>query len=222
MEEIRIREMLEKVIKEVMDEAMEGKKPREVNKIIPVEVSARHAHLRKEDVERLFGKGYTLTVNRELSQPGEFLSNERITVIGPRGIIKNVAVLGPERAHTQVELSRTDAVSIGINPPLRESGDIQGSTGILISSGKKIIEIQEGVIVAQNHIHMTPEDAKEYGVQDRQMVSVKILSDRPVTFQNVVVRVNKNYKLNMHIDFDEANACDFKEGTMGEIFIQEK
>ncbi|NLM04662.1 MAG: phosphate propanoyltransferase [Clostridiales bacterium] len=220
MEEVRIQEIIEKLMKEVIEEAL-SRKNGDKKRIIPVEVSARHAHLSKEDVEVLFGKGYKLTPKRELSQPGEFLSNERITVIGPKGVIKNVAVLGPERNHTQVELSRTDAISIGIDPPLRLSGDIKESAPILISSGKKIIQKEEGAIVAQKHIHMTPEDAERFGLKDKDIVSVRILSDRPIIFEDVLVRVSENFSLNMHIDFDEANACDFKPGTMGEILTEE-
>lgn len=221
MDEARMKEIIEKIMEEVMEEAMGGKNLNKNNRIIPVEVSARHAHLSKADVEKLFGKGYTLTPKRELSQPGEFLSNERIMVIGPKGVIKNVAVLGPERENTQVELSRTDAISLGINPPLRESGNIKGSAPILISSGKEIIKLDEGTIVAKRHVHMTPDVAKNFGLKDKQIVSVKILSDRPVVFQDVLIRVSANYTLNMHIDFDEANACDFKKGTKGEILTEE-
>lgn len=215
MDEVIIREIVNKVMKKL---AIQERSER----MVPIEVSARHVHLCKEDVERLFGKDYRLTPKRGLSQPGQFLCQERITIIGPKGMFKNVAVLGPERKETQVEISKTDAVSIGIDAPVRESGDIKGSASIFIAVDKRMIKIEQGVIVAKRHIHMPPDIAMAYGILDKQIVAVKIFSDRPIIFQDVLVRVNKNYSLNMHIDFDEANACDFKDGVKAQILTEEE
>ncbi|WP_026894204.1 phosphate propanoyltransferase [Clostridiisalibacter paucivorans] len=214
--------MDERMIKEIIGRVVEGLSQEESEKgIIPIEASARHVHLSKEDVERLFGKGYRLTPKRELSQPGQFLSNERVTLIGPKGMFKNVAVLGPERKNTQVEVSKTDAISLGIKAPVRESGKTTGSSSIYLSSGKDMIKVDEGVIIAKRHIHMPPDIANSFGVEDKQIVSVKVFSDRPVIFEDVLVRVSKDYSLNMHIDFDEANACNFENGIKGKILTEE-
>ncbi|RKD27208.1 phosphate propanoyltransferase [Caminicella sporogenes] len=186
---------------------------------IPIEVSARHVHLSKEHIEKLFGRDYNMSKKKDLSQPGQFQYEERVMLIGPKGILRGVAILGPAREKTQVEISKTDAVVLGINPPVRESGNLEGSEKIYIATEKAVVEAMESVIIAKRHIHMTPEDAKKFGVEDKQLVSVKVKSDRPVVFEDVLVRVNKEYKLSMHIDFDEANASGYKEGVVGEIIF---
>lgn len=176
-----------------------------------VETSARHVHLSPADLATLFGEGYKLTWKKDLSQPGQFACEERVTVIGPKKELKGVSVLGPERKQTQVELSMTDARSIGIAAPIRESGDLAGSGACKIVGPKGEIEISEGVIVAKRHIHFTPAEAEAAGVVDKEIVSVKIDSaDRSTVFGDVVVRVNPNFAGAMHIDTDEANAaCAF-------------
>ena len=185
------------------------------NKFI-VETSARHVHLTAETVEVLFGKGHTLTNKKDLSQPGQFACEEKVTVVGPKGSLK-ASVLGPTRPADQVELSLTDARTIGVVAPVRESGDIAGSFGCKLVGPCGEVEISEGVIAAKRHIHMTPEDAAELGVSDKEIVDVKLDTERALTFSNVVVRVNKNFALAMHIDTDEANAaCAFGE-VYGEI-----
>ncbi|XVE34066.1 phosphate propanoyltransferase [Wukongibacter baidiensis] len=189
------------------------------DKTIPVEASARHVHLSVEHIERLFGKDYEMSKKKELSQPGQFQYNERVTLIGPRGVLKGVAILGPARDKTQVEISKTDARALGINPPVRESGKLDGSGNIYIATEKAVVEANESVIIAKRHIHMTPDDAESFGVEDKQLVSVRVKGDRTVVFEDVVVRVNRIYKLSMHIDFDEANACGHKDGVVGEIII---
>ncbi|WP_243153419.1 phosphate propanoyltransferase [Senegalia massiliensis] len=209
MDESRVKEMISKIIEELNSD--------DTDKIIPVEASAKHAHLCKEDVEKLFGKGYKLTPKRELSQPGQFLCEERINIMGPKGVIKNVAVLGPERNSTQIEISKTDGIALGVNAPVRDSGDTEGSADLFISAGKNIIKAEEAVIIARRHIHMPPEAADKFGLVDKDIVNVKILSDRPVIFEDVLIRVSEKYSLNMHIDFDEANACNLKKGTKGQI-----
>lgn len=187
------------------------------NKIL-VETSARHVHVSKEDLAVLFGEGYQLTKKKDLSQPGQFACEERVAVVGPKSSFPAVSILGPERNQTQVEISASDARSIGVSCPVRESGDLGGSAGCKIVGPKGEIEISEGVIVAKRHIHMTVADAKEYGVEDKQVVSVKIDSpDRSLIFGDVVVRVSDSYALAMHIDTDEANAVLAGANAYGEI-----
>ncbi|MBR1810534.1 MAG: phosphate propanoyltransferase [Clostridia bacterium] len=187
-------------------------------KEVLVEVSARHVHVSREALDVLFGKDYALTVKKMLSQPGQYASNERVAVIGEKGSFPAVSILGPVRKETQVELSATDARSIGVKAPVRESGDIQGSGGCKLVGPAGEIEISEGVIVAKRHIHMTTKDAAEFGLTDKQVVSVKINSpERSLIFGDVVVRVSDSYALAMHIDTDEANAVLAPAGTMGEI-----
>ena len=165
-----------------------------------------------------FGEGYELTVKKELSQPGQFASNERVAVIGPKGSFPAVSILGPVRPENQVEISLTDARSIGVTAPVRESGDVAGSGACKLVGPKGEIELECGVIAAQRHIHATPEDAEKYGLQDKQIVSVKIDSNgRSLVFGDVVVRVSPKYALAMHIDTDESNAAGATPGLMGEI-----
>lgn len=182
---------------------------------VPVEVSARHVHLSDYDVERLFGAGHKLTPKRELSQPDQFLCEERVTILTPKGELRNVALLGPTRKDTQVELSLTDAKALGIEAPIRQSGDLSGACDVYLVSERGMIAAPRSTIVAQNHIHMTQADADRYGVYDGERLSVRMNTTRPITFDDVIVRVNNNFKLAMHIDFDESNACAFKYGDQG-------
>ena len=187
------------------------------NKVL-VETSARHVHVTREALNILFGEGYELTVKKMLSQPGQYASAERIDVVGPNKTLSGVSILGPVRPETQVELSLTDARSIGIAAPVRESGQIAGSGACKLVGPKGEVEISEGVIVAKRHIHMTKADAAEFGVVDKQIVSVKVDSaDRSLIFGDVVVRVSDSYALAMHIDTDESNAAGMAPGTMGEV-----
>ena len=185
--------------------------------LIEVEVSARHVHLSRDDIEKLFGKGSELTPKRPLSQPGQYLSEERVTLVGPRAKKERVAVLGPARSATQVELSRSDCVELGVKAPLRESGDTAGSGAIVIEGPNGVIEIKEGVIVAQRHGHMTPAAASALGLADKERVAVEVLTERPVTFEDVVVRVSDKFSCRMHIVFDEANAAFVDGFTLGRI-----
>ena len=183
-----------------------------------VETSARHVHVTQEVLETLFGKGYELTKKKDLSQPGQFASNERVQVIGSKSSFPAVSILGPVRPETQVELSASDARSIGVNAPCRESGDIAGSGACKLVGPAGEVELKEGVIAAKRHIHATPEDAEKLGVKDKDVVSVKIDSDgRALVFGDVVVRVSPSYALAMHIDTDESNAGCVAPGTMGEV-----
>lgn len=185
------------------------------NKFI-VETSARHVHVTAEAVEILFGAGHTLTNKKDLSQPGQFACEEKVTVVGPRGSLK-ASILGPTRPANQVELSLTDARTIGVVAPVRESGDIVGSGDCVIEGPCGSVEVKGGVIAAKRHIHMTPADAEALGVSDKEIVSVKLDTARPLVFGDVVVRVSDKFALAMHIDTDESNAaCAFGE-VYGEI-----
>ncbi len=189
--------------------------------LVEVEVSARHVHLTQEDVERLFGKGAKLHEKRPLSQPGQFLSEERVTLVGPKGKKEHVAVLGPVRSATQVELSISDCVALGVKAPVRESGDLRDAGPIAIETEGGRIEAGQAVIVAKSHVHVPPKIARELKLQDKEHVSVRVLTERPVTFDNVVIRVSDAFRYKMHIDFDEANAAQVSGFTLGRIIKQD-
>lgn len=189
-----------------------------VTKKIPIEASGRHIHLSQKDSKILFGKDYKFTVIKELSQPGQFACKERVRLVGPKGIIEGVVVLGPVRNRTQVELSLTDARLLGIKGVLRISGDTNNTPGIIVTNGENILKLDEGVIVAKNHIHMTPKDAKNHNVKDGELVKIKVYSERPLIFEDVVIRVTEKSKLAIHIDYDEANACMLAKDSYGEIY----
>ncbi len=177
---------------------------------ILVETSARHVHLSQADLETLFGAGAALTFKKDLSQPGQFACEERVKLVGPKKEIANVIILGPVRPATQVELSYTDARTLGVDAPLRESGDLSGTPGIKIVGPCGEVNAENGVIIAKRHIHMTPEDAEMFGVENGQIVSVKVESGRTALLGDVVVRVSPKFALAMHIDTDESNAvCGF-------------
>ena len=205
MNQQEIGEIIAKVLGEMLGRP-------QVGQALPAEVSARHVHLSVKDVEALFGAGHTLTPKRPLSQPGQFLSEERVDVVTAKGIFRNVAVLGPVRAHTQVELSRSDAKALGVEAPVRLSGDLTGAGCVHLVSATSMITAPACTIVAQNHIHMTPQDAKRYGVVDKELVRVQMNTARSLTFDNVLVRVSDSAALALHIDVDEANACAFAAG----------
>jgi putative phosphotransacetylase len=182
-----------------------------------VEISARHVHVSQEHLETLFGKGYELTVKKMLSQPGQYACEERVRVVGTKGEFPAVSILGPVRPATQVELSLTDARSIGVAAPVRESGDIAGSGACKLVGPAGEVELTEGVMAAKRHIHATTKDAEEMGLENGEIVSVEIptANDRSLTFGDVVVRVSDSYALAMHIDTDEANAAGMKPNTIG-------
>lgn len=184
---------------------------------ILVETSARHLHVTKEDLETLFGKGFELSHRKDLSQPGQFASGEKVTVVGPKGELK-MSILGPVRKASQIEVSFTDARTLGLKPPVRESGDIAGSEPCKLVGPAGEVELSEGVIVAKRHVHATPEDAKKLGVQNGDIVSVKVdTKDRSLIFGDVVVRVSDKFALAMHIDTDESNAACAAGEVYGEI-----
>ena len=184
---------------------------------IELEASGRHVHVTKEQALALFG--HPLTPKRPLSQPGQYLANERVTVIGPKGEFQNVAVLGPERKDGQVELSMTDARSLGISAPVRLSGDIENTPGAKLRGIMGEVTLPQGVIIAKRHIHITPEDAKIMGVADKQIVKLQTYTSRPLVFDDVVVRVSPDFETFVHLDYDEANACGFQNGDLGRILL---
>lgn len=185
--------------------------------LVPVGVSNRHIHLSQGHLEELFGKGYELTNIKDLSQKGEFAAKETVTIVGPKGAIEKVRVLGPIRSRSQVEISRTDSFKLGINAPVKQSGKIEGTPGCIVIGPKNIIKLEEGVILADHHIHMSPSDAKKFNVIDGERVSVHVKGSRKITFHNVLVRVKPSFVLEFHIDTDEANASLLSSGDFVKI-----
>ena len=185
------------------------------NIFVELEASGRHVHVTKAQAHVLFG--HSLTPKRPLSQPGQYLANERVTVIGPKGQFQNVAVLGPERQEAQVEISLTDGRVLGVTPPIRPSGKVEKSPGAILRGSNGEVRIACGVIAAQRHIHITPQDAARFGVQDKQIVKLKTYTDRPLVFEDVLVRVSPDFATRVHLDFDEANACGYRGGDLGRI-----
>lgn len=182
---------------------------------VELEASGRHVHVTKEQALTLFG--HPLTPERPLSQPGQYLARERVTVVGPKGEFAKVAVLGPERKAGQVEVSLTDARTLGVDAPVRLSGDVKESPGVLLRGEQGCVTLQEGVIAAKRHIHLTPEDAKKFRVRDRQNVRLQTYTARPVIFEDVAVRVSPDFASYVHLDYDEANSCGFRKGDLGRI-----
>lgn len=209
-------ELIAQTIKEVVsNRIIPGK---EAGYDIPIGVSVRHVHLTDEVLEMLYGRGYKLTRLRDLTQPGEFAAQETVTLVGPRmRSIQNVRILGPTRNITQVELSKTDGILLGLDLPIRLSGDISGSMPITLVGPKGSVYMREGAIRAARHIHMRPYDAERYGVKDKQVVSVEIPGAAGLVFNNVIIRVSEKYKLECHIDTDEGNAADVRDGMFCKI-----
>ena len=189
----------------------------ELDSSFEVEASGRHVHLSRKELDALFGTGYELTKAKDLSQPGQYASKERLTVVGPKGAFHNVVILGPVRKESQVEVSLTDCLQLGVKAPIRESGDIEGTPGIVLVNGDKSVSLDKGLIVAKRHVHMTPEDAEKIGVKNHDIVKVKVEGARPLIFDDVVIRVSPKFATYMHIDYDEANACVFSKGIRGRI-----
>jgi putative phosphotransacetylase len=199
------------------------------NQLIHVGVSNRHVHLSPEHIDALFGAGYLLKPLRELSQIGQYAAQETVTVIGPKGIIPSVRILGPSRGATQVEISRTDGYRLGVAPPVRLSGDIQGTPGITLAGAVGSIVLQEGLIVARNHVHLSLDDARRLAIQQGDRILLQSLSKRPLIFADVIARISPHYSLDFHIDMDEANAANLHNGDVvqligknGEIVVSVK
>ncbi|MEO2076199.1 MAG: phosphate propanoyltransferase [Bacillus sp. (in: firmicutes)] len=207
MDKEKIRVLVEEIVRAQLQQS----------KQVPIAASNRHIHLSPEHVDRLFGKGYELNKLKALSQPNQFAAKETVTLIGPKGKIPNVRVLGPARGNTQVEVSLFDGFTLGVKPPIRNSGDIKGSEAITIQGPRGQVTINEGLICAARHIHMHTSDGEAFGVSDGDRVQVKVEGERGVVFSNVLIRISPKYKLEMHIDIDEANAANIKNGQIGEI-----
>lgn len=182
---------------------------------VELEASGRHVHVSAEQAKTLFGHG--LTPERPLSQPGQYLAKERVRLIGPKGEFRNVAVLGPERKAGQVEISLTDGQVLGIDPPIRLSGDVAGSPGITLEGERGRVTLPQGVIAAQRHVHLTPEDAGRFGVKNGQTVHLQTYTARPTVYGDVAVRVSPDFASYVHLDYDEANACGFRKGDLGRL-----
>lgn len=209
--------LVQKIVEEVLQQFLKNQSSPPHDGKIPIGVSARHVHLAQAEVEQLFGENYQLTPKFELSQPGQFAAEETVVIAGPKGSIERVRILGPARSLSQVEVSWTDAMKLGIKPPLRISGDIQGSSPVTLIGPKGSVVLNEGLIIAQAHIHMSPEDSAKFNVMDGQSVQIKVEGIRPIILSNVVIRVSERYRLEMHIDTDEANAGLIQQGTVAEI-----
>lgn len=188
-----------------------------MEKFVPVAMSNRHVHLSRKDLDILFGEGYELTNVKDLSQPGQYACDEKVDVVGPKGTLKGVRILGPVRPVTQVEISKYDARTMGVEGVVRASGNIAGTPGCILVGPKGQVELKEGVIVAARHIHMHTDDAPKFGVKDKDVVKVRVGTERAVVFENVVVRVHPEYALDMHIDIEEGNAAGINNGDLGEI-----
>lgn len=214
------QQLIEKIVEEVLGQLTKAETPQTQalpTNAIPIAVSARHVHLSQEHVEALFGEGYQLTKKADLSQPNQFAANETVIIAGPKGSIERVRVLGPARSLTQVEVSWTDAMKLGVKPPLRESGNIKDSGACTLIGPKGSLYLNEGLIVAQAHIHMGPMDATRLGVRDSEYVTVEVDGVRPIAYRNVKIRVSERYRLEMHIDTDEANAGFIAKGAIGRV-----
>jgi len=185
---------------------------------VMIEGSGRHIHVTKECLEALFGTGFELEVKKYLSQPGEFASNSKVDVVGPKGTIKGVSILGPCRKFTQVELSFTDARIIGVNAPIRESGNIEGSAPVTLVGTAGSVDLKEGAIIAKRHLHITAKDAAEYGIKDKEIIQIKVGGERALIFDEVVARVSDKYATAVHLDYDEINAAAlFGDNAVGTV-----
>ena len=184
---------------------------------VPVNASNRHAHLSQKEADILFGVGHKFGNIKDLSQPGQFAASETIIISGPKGTISKVRILGPVRKETQIEILASDQYTLGLMAPVRQSGALEGSCPVTIIGPKGSVYLEKGVIIAQRHIHLDPPSAQAMNVKDSEYVSVEVTGDRPVTFKNVLVRVNEAYAKDMHIDIDEANACLIKNGTLCKV-----
>ncbi len=208
------QKIIEQIVSQVLAAMPALQQAEKADQGIPVGVSNRHIHLCAEHIDLLFGSGYSLTKDKELKQTGEYAAKETVTLVGPKGVMRNVRVLGPVRAFTQLEISRTDGFALGVVPPLRDSGKITGSPGIVVVGPQGAVTLTEGVICAARHIHMEAADAQKFRVNDGERVTVKVPGPRGGTFDNVLVRIHPSFRLEFHIDTDEANAAELKNGDM--------
>lgn len=207
----------QETIKKISDEVMKRIQTFESEPLVPIGISNRHIHLCQEDLEMLFGKDYQLTKMKELKQPGQFAAKETVTLVGPKGEITDVRILGPLRSKSQVEISITDSFKLGVSATTRESGNIAGTTGITIRGSKGTLKLEEGLIVAHRHIHVPPQFADKFQLKDKGRAKVEMAGERKTIYDNVLIRISDRYALEMHLDTDEANACDVKNGDLGRI-----
>lgn len=184
---------------------------------VEIGISNKHLHLSQEDLEKLFGEGYELTPVKDLKQPGQYASDEKVDIVGPKGTLKGIRILGPVRPETQVELAMTDARNIGVDAPIRESGVLDGSPGIKLVGPNGEVEMKKGAIIALRHIHLSSQQAKDAGVVDKELVDVKTTGTRPILFEDVLIRAGDKYEREFHVDTDEANAAGLKNNDLGEI-----
>ena len=198
-------ELIQKIVKNVMEQINSYDQLK-----IPIGVSNRHVHVSREDLDQLYGKGYELTKKADLGQPGQFAANETVIVRGPKGEFKNVRILGPVRAESQVEISLTDGFQLGVKAPIKESGQLDNTPGVTLIGPNGSVDMPKGTIVALRHIHMTPEQAQKLGLKDKDVVEVETFGERAGVLGNVLVRVSDKFALEMHVDIDEANACSLK------------
>lgn len=188
-----------------------------MKKTLPIALSNRHIHISQKDLDTLFGEGYELTKMKDLSQPGQYACEEKVDVVGPKKTIKGVRILGPVRPDTQLEVSITDAFTLGVSPMIRNSGDVADTPGVRIVGPKGEAEIDRGTIVAARHIHMHTSDGEEFGIKDGEIVSIKVPGPRGLVFDNVLVRVHPSFALEMHVDIEEGNAAGIRNGDMVEV-----
>ncbi|MPW25170.1 phosphate propanoyltransferase [Alkalibaculum sp. M08DMB] len=188
-----------------------------MERFVPVGISNRHVHLSQKDLEILFGLGYTLTHMKDLSQPGQYACEEKIDVVGVKGTLKGVRILGPVRKDTQIEISVADGFVLGVKAPIRDSGDLNDSPGLKIVGPKGEVELNKGAIIASRHIHMSVEEGEKFNLKDKDIVNVQIEGKRGLIFNNVLVRVNKDYRLELHVDIEEGNAAGLKNGQLVKI-----
>ncbi len=207
----QLKQVVEEAVREALSPAM----------LVPVGISARHIHLTQEDLARLFGYGYELTVKKELSQPGQFAAEETLDIIGPKGTLKHVRILGPLRSRTQIELSQTDLRTIGLKAPVRSSGDTDGTPGVTLAGPQGTITTQDGVIIADRHVHLSLDEARGFGLKDGDYVTIRIDGVKRGTMGHVLVRASDKFRKDFHIDTDDANAFQLQQGQMVEIIDRE-
>ncbi|NLY30950.1 MAG: phosphate propanoyltransferase [Firmicutes bacterium] len=216
------KRLIEEITRRVLANLQAGGSSQDPNQV-PVGVSVRHIHISAADLEVLYGPGHQLTPMRDLYQEGEFAAKEVVALVGPKmRILENVRILGPVRNRTQVEISRTDAIYLGLNPPVRPSGDLKGSSPITLVGPKGTLVLPEGCIVANRHVHMSPSDAQRFGLQDNDLIQVEVLGEKSLIFNNVQVRVKDNFRLEMHLDTDDANASGITTGAAARILGKQK
>ncbi|MEQ2466051.1 phosphate propanoyltransferase [Niallia sp. JL1B1071] len=215
MKEEISQQQLAQVVEELLNRISEPNK--ETEYLIPVGVSNRHIHLCQEDIHQLFGREYKLNLLKELKQPGQYAAKETVTIVGTKGVIENVRVLGPARGKSQVEISKTDAFKLGVKAPVNESGDLTNAASVCVVGPKGIVHLHQNVIIAKRHLHMSPADAVKFSVADKQKVAIKACGDRETIYLNTVVRVREDFVLECHLDMDEANAAGLSNHSFVEI-----